>query len=140
MISLMLKGCFAVAASYLLAVTTTMEELCYALRKMHVPAVLVTLLLLVYRYMIVFLQEVKRLTQAYALRAPGQHGINIRVWGSMVGHLFLRSIERAEVVYESMLMRGFQGEFPLNKERIFSSKDWLYGVGWIVVFVLIKWL
>ena len=55
--TLMLKGVYAVSASYLLIVTTSVEEICYALRRLHVPKLIVTVLMLVYRYIIVLLKE-----------------------------------------------------------------------------------
>ena len=50
MITLMLKGVFCLMASFLLMATTKIDSLCAALRKLHVPAILVSLLQLTYRY------------------------------------------------------------------------------------------
>lgn len=111
MITLMLKGVFALMASFLLIATTPMDSLCAALRKLHVPSLLVTLMLLTYRYVAVMMEEVSVMTEAYHLRAPGQKGIHISAWGSFLGQLLLRSMDRAEDLYESMQLRGFRGEF-----------------------------
>lgn len=138
MLTLLLKGCFAIMAAYLLMLSTTMEDLCLALRKIHVPSVLVTVLMLMYRYLMVFLQEVKRLTEAYSLRAPGQKGLNIKVWGSMIGQLLLRSVDKAETVYGSMVLRGFEGEFHTPLTKRLSPTDWLYLLGWIGFFLLVR--
>ena len=51
------------------------------------------------------------MTDAYYLRAPGQKGIHISAWGSFLGQLLLRSMDRAEELYSSMRLRGFRGEF-----------------------------
>ena len=99
MITLMLKGCFCLMASFLLIATTSIEEICLALRQLHVPKLLTALLLLTYRYVEVL------------LRAPGQKGIAVSAWGSFLGQLLLRSMDRAEDLYESMELRGFTGEF-----------------------------
>ena len=139
-ITLIIKGCLAVMAAYLLMLTTTMEALCQAFRKMHVPAVLVTVLMLMVRYLMVFLHEVEHMTQAYALRAPGQRGLHIKVWGSMIGQLLLRSIDRAETVYDSMMLRGFQGEFFTERPQRMTRIDWLYTFGWIVLFLIMRLL
>ena len=72
MITLMIKGVFTVLASYLLIATTSIEKLCYAFRLIHISKILVTQILLTYRYITVLLEEVNRITQAYALRAPNQ--------------------------------------------------------------------
>ncbi len=117
MATLMMKGIFCAASSYLLLTETGMEGICYSLRCLHVPKEFVTVLLLTYRYLIVLLKEAERMTQAYKLRAPGQRGIHIKTWGAFVGQLLLRSIDRAETVYESMLLRGYHGEFAGKRFR-----------------------
>ena len=111
MFTLMMKGIFSLMASFLLIATTPIDTLCAALRKLHVPGMLVTLLLLTNRYIGVMLNEVSVMTDAYRLRAPGQKGIHISAWGSFLGQLLLRSMDRAEELYSSMRLRGFQGEF-----------------------------
>lgn len=111
MLTLMMKGVFSLMASFLLIATTSIDALCGALRKLHVPGILVTLLLLTYRYIGVMLDQVSAMTEAYQLRAPGQKGIHISAWGSFLGQLLLRSMDQAQELYNSMRLRGFQGDF-----------------------------
>ena len=111
MLTLMLKGCLALMASFLLVATTTIDMICGALRKLHVPKTLTALLLLTYRYIGVIMGEASAMSQAYSLRAPGQKGIHISAWGSFLGQLLLRSMDRAQELYSSMELRGFRGEF-----------------------------
>ena len=137
--TLLLKGVLAVLASYLLIATTTIEQLCYALRLLHLPKILVTQLLLTYRYLTLLLQQADTIAQAYALRAPKQKGIHFKVWGSLAGQLLLRSIDRANNLYASMLLRGYQGEYyyggPINS---WSGRDWCYLLSALAVFALIR--
>lgn len=111
MLTLMLKGCLALMASFLLIATTPIDMLCGALRRLHVPKVLTALLLLTYRYIGVIMGEAAAMSQAYRLRAPGQRGIQSSAWGSFLGQLLLRSMDRAQELYDSMELRGFRGEF-----------------------------
>ena len=134
MLTLMMKGVFSLAASFLLMATTRVEALCGALRKIHVPSMLVTLLLLTYRYAAVLAEEANVMTQAYSLRAPGQKGIHYSAWGSFLGQLLLRSMDRAEELYSSMLLRGYHGEFYYAQERGSSMGDVLYAVLWCALF------
>lgn len=138
MITLMLKGIFAVLASYLLIATTTIEKICYALRKLHVPKLLVTQILLVYRYITVLLAEANRIIQAYELRAPGQKGIHFKVWGTLTGQLLLRSMDRAENVYESMCLRGYQGEFYYGSNPKLQKGDIGYLLFWTAATILFR--
>lgn len=139
MMTLLGKGLLAVLASYLLIITTSIEQICYGLRLIHVPKILVTVLLLIYRYIVVLLKETERLMQAYAMRAPGQKGIHVKVWGPLIGQLLLRSIDRAQLVYESMQLRGFAGEFQ-GKE--FQGSIWasvFYTIVWLLVLAVFRY-
>lgn len=62
------------------------------------------------------------MASAYRLRAPESRGIPWKISGSLLGLLFLRSLERAQLVYESMKLRGFQGRFPEQKNA--GSLKW----------------
>lgn len=138
MLTLVLKGVFALLASYLLIATTTIENICYALRLLHVPKLIVTVIMLIYRYIILFMKEVERISLAYSLRAPKQKGIHYKAWGSLLGQMLLRSIDRADIVYESMTIRGFKGDFYLREfsnqpqGKIITSVIYLIGIGSLI--------
>ena len=139
MISLILKGVFSVLASYLLIATTSIDKLCYAFRLLHIPQPIVTQFMLTYRYVTVLLKEANRTTQAYALRAPNQKGIHFKVWGSLAGHLLLRSIDRANTVYESMLLRGYEGDYRYLQERLaVRLNDIIYLLFWLGITLLFR--
>ena len=89
MFTLLLKGIFAILASYFLILTTSIEEICYALKMIHMPNILITVVMLIYRYIIVFLKEVQRIWVAYQMRAPKQKGVHYKAWGSLIGSLML---------------------------------------------------
>lgn len=139
MITLILKGLFSVFASYLLIATTSVDKLCYAFRLLHIPKPMVTQFMLTYRYITVLLEEVNRITQAYALRAPKQKGIHFRVWGSLTGQLLLRSMDRATNVYESMLLRGYSENYQYMRSRIsVRPQDIGFLLFWIATIVLFR--
>ena len=138
MVTLMIKGIYSVLAAYLLIATTSIEKICYALRLLHIPAILVTQVLLTYRYVTVLLEEANRMTQAYSLRAPNQKGVHFKVWGTLAGQLLLRSMDRANEVYEIMTLRGYQGEFYYTAKEPCKAKDWVYMGVWLVLFAVLK--
>ena len=138
MLTLMLKGLFCLMASFLLMATTPIDKLCAALRQLYVPKMLVTLLLLTYRYVGVMTEELAIMTDAYHLRAPGQKGIHISAWGSFLGQLLLRSMDRAQELYSSMLLRGYHQHFHYADIKPFRRRDALYLLGCILVFTLLR--
>lgn len=129
MLTLMLKGVFSLMASFLLIATTSIDSLCAGLRKLHVPEILTTLLLLTYRYIGLMIEQVSIMTESYALRAPNQTGIHVSAWGSFLGQLLLRSQDRAQELYESMLLRGFTGAFHYAQIPNAQIKDYLFCLG-----------
>lgn len=139
MLTLMIKGVLTVLASYVLIATTSIEKLCYAFRLIHIPKILVTQILLTYRYIMVLLEEVNRVTQAYALRAPNQRGVHFKVWGSLTGQLLLRSMDRAGIVYESMTLRGYHGDFDYMAVKIhWRWQDVLFEAVWLCIFFIFR--
>lgn len=138
MLTLMLKGVLCLMASFLLMATTPIDSLCAALRRLHVPAMLVTLLLLTYRYVGVMTEELAIMTDAYHLRAPGQKGIHISAWGSFLGQLLLRSMDRAQELYSSMMLRGYHEHFHYADIPRFSLRDGLYLLGCLAFFLLLR--
>ena len=138
MITLMIKAILTVLAGYLLIATTSIEDICYALRLIHVPKVFVIVVLLIYRYVTVLLSEARRVTQAYSLRAPGQKGVHYKVWGSLLGQMLLRSMDRAGIIYESMQLRGFSGDFKNGKREKVKARDFLWPLIWGGIIVLLR--
>lgn len=140
MVTLMLKGSFSLMASFLLIATTPIDTLCAALRQLHVPGILTTLLLLTYRYIGVMLEQISVMSEAYQLRAPGQKGIHISAWGSFLGQLLLRSMDRAEELYNSMLLRGFDGEFYYAQVPKCRLSSVLYAVICTAAFLCVRYV
>ena len=138
MFTLMVKGIYSVLASYLLIATTPIEKICHALRLLRVPVVIVTQILLTYRYIRLLMNEARHTIQAYSLRAPNQKGLHFKVWGSLVGQLLLKSIDRADGVYESMLLRGYNGEFYYDTRISCRAKDYAYLATWCTVFYCLR--
>ena len=139
MITLMLKGVFCLMVSFLLMATTKIDSLCAALRKLHVPAMLVSLLQLTYRYVGVMTEELAVMTDAYHLRAPGQKGIHISAWGSFLGQLLLRSMDRAQELFSSMTLRGYHEHFHYADIDRFKLRDAMFMIVCILFFVLLRY-
>ncbi len=124
--TLMLKGILALSASFLLIATTKIEDICAALHTLHIPDILVTMFLLTYRYIFIMMDEVSIMTTAYHLRAPHQKGIAFQAWGSFLGQLLLRSMDKAERIFHSMRLRGYENCIYLTKKSKLYRKDILF--------------
>ena len=80
------------------------------------------------------------MTEAYSLRAPGQKGIHVSAWGSFLGQLLLRSMDRAEELYNSMLLRGYHQHFHYAPVKPCTRKDGLFFLGCAAAFLLLRFV
>lgn len=137
-ISIIIRGLLSVQAVILLIMTTGFYPMCLALSSLGVPSFLVTQLLLLYRYMIVLLEELQRMQRARASRGYGQK-LPLKMWGVMIGQLFIRTVNRADRIHQAMLSRGFDGVFRLgqNKSKM-RTKDFLWIAVWILAFIFLR--
>jgi cobalt/nickel transport system permease protein len=133
-ISIVIKGSLAVATALLLMATTGMDGIALSLRKLKVPKIFVLQLMLTYRYISVLLEEAARTIQSYALRAFSSKGLKREVWGPLLGQILLRTMDRAQRVYDAMCLRGFAGEYHIGKAPRPSWGDFLYVMGWGTLF------
>ncbi len=96
----------------LIAGSTPPTKLISAARDLHVPNLLSEVTQLTFRYLFVLREEAVAMQIAFRSRAGGS-GIRAALASSgMVAGLFLRSQQRAERVYHSMLSRGYTGHPP----------------------------
>jgi cobalt/nickel transport system permease protein len=98
------------AFSVLIAVSTTpLPQLLSAARFFHVPALLVEVTGLIYRYLLVLSGEAQQMQIAFAARA-GRPGLRaIQACSGMVAVLFSRSYAKAAMIHQAMCGRGFSG-------------------------------
>jgi cobalt/nickel transport system permease protein len=109
--SILLKTFLTVMAVLVLAASTPFTETAAALSAAGMPRILSLQFIMTWRYLSVLLGEAFCINTAYMLRSPDSRGIKMKDMGSFLGQLLLRSIDRAERVYEAMKCRGFDGSF-----------------------------
>lgn len=136
--SIFIKGSLTISAGLLLIATTGIDRVAEGLRMLKVPRILVLQILLTYRYVLVLIEELSRMTRAYFLRAPKDKGIRRTVWGSFAGQLLLRTYDRAQRIYVSMNLRGFRGEYHIGNVSPMGTRDWSYLFIWCLFFFLCR--
>jgi cobalt/nickel transport system permease protein len=137
-VSILLRFLLTASAALVLTATTGFTGVCLALEKLRVPAVLVTQLLLLYRYIFVLGDEALRMGRACSLRAVGRRGTGARVYAQMLGQLLLRTFARAQRVYLAMKCRGFDGQVRVARRLHARGADVAFVLGWSALFVLFR--
>lgn len=104
---LLARSALCLLTVILVSNTTPFSEVLRVLRRLRVPALLVTTIALMHRYLFVLAEETERMQRARASRTFAPH----RRWqwpvlATVAGQLFIRASERAERIYAAMCARG----------------------------------
>lgn len=134
--SILLKFTLTISAALLLIATTSFPGVCHALRGLGFPALFVSQLLFLYRYLFVLMEEAMRIIRARDMRSFGTRGTGVKVFARLIGVLFLRTVDRAERVYYAMLSRGFQGDIPSLKRSRMALPD----LAFLAIMIAFLWV
>ena len=108
-LGIVVKSTLCLLTMVLLANTTPVAALLQVLRRARVPALLVTTLALLARYLFVLVDETERMQRARQSRTFSRQRWQLwKTLASVIGQLFVRSTERAERIYAAMCARGWQ--------------------------------
>jgi len=105
--TILFKMYLCVMAVLILVAVTPLSEITAAMRRLKIPGVFAAVFEMTYRYIGVLFAEAYAMRTAYALRSVGGKGVAMKDMGGFVGQLLLRSIDRADRVYNAMKCRGY---------------------------------
>lgn len=131
-IGIILKSYITVMAVFLLVSTTRLNDIFAFMGNIKVPKIIVNELNLTFRYIHTLADEAGNMYTSYILRSNRKKGIDIKDMGSFLGNLLLRSVDKADKVYNAMKLRGYNGEYNYSKIYKYSKRDY---ISFIIFFV-----
>jgi cobalt/nickel transport system permease protein len=137
-LSIILRSVLTVSVALILVGVTGFPAICRALEQLGMPQAFAVQLVFLYRYIFVLTDEGSRMARARELRSNGAKGLGMKTYGSLLGHLLLRTWSRAERIHMAMLTRGFTGEFHTRNEFCFGMRETLFLFGWSALFILLR--
>ncbi len=139
-LSIILRGLLSVQVLFILINSTGYYRLCRSMQRLGLPSVFTTQLLFVYRYLYVLIEEALAMQRARDARSFGRRSYPLKVWGTLVGQLLIRTFERAELISRAMLARGFTGRIPADgfESPAWKMRDTVFLVAWCSVLVLLR--
>jgi cobalt/nickel transport system permease protein len=136
--SLLVRSLLTIGAAFVLVGTTGFSAVCQALERLGVPQLFAVQLLFLHRYIFVLADETGRASRARELRSCGAQGLGILSFGSLAGHLVLRTWHRAERIHTAMLARGFVGRFHALRPPRFGAPELWFVFGWASLFIVLR--
>jgi len=136
--SIVVRAALTFSAAIILLAVTGFPAVCRALECLGMPKAFAVQLLFLYRYLFVLMEEGGRASRARELRACGKKGLGIGSYAYLLGHLLLRTWQRAERIHMAMLARGFAGEFRIRENRAFGAAEAAFLFGWCALFLTLR--
>jgi len=136
--SVLLRFLLTATSALLLAAVWGLPALAWAMERLGAPAVLVTQLLVLWRYLFVLGEEGLRMDRARSMRSFGPRGRELALAGPFLGTLLLRSQERAERIDRALRARAFTGRFPALREWRFGPGAAAVLLGWAAALALFR--
>lgn len=117
----------ATTLSLVLVLTTRWSAFLRSLRMLGVPAILIAIIEMTYRYIFVVLEMAGELFDGRRSRRVGPLGAAAerRLAGATAGALMTRTLRLTEDVYLAMQSRGFRGEVRVLRDPRMHASDWL---------------
>lgn len=118
MSDVILKAFGAVSAMYLVTLSTPVCEIASVLEKMHFPDIFTSLMYLVYRYIFILLDGVRKMRNAGEARLGY---VDFRTachsFSMMLGNLLVVSLENSRTYFDAMEARCYNGSIGFYTEK-----------------------
>jgi len=141
-VQLFLRSLGAVSCLYFLALTTPMTEIITVLHKLKVPVIITELMVLVYRFIFVFMETAITINNAQSSRLgyvslKTSYRSLSRLFSALLGKVFVKSQE----LYNAMAARCYMGEIRvLSKKHPVSLRNYLLIAGLELPLILLNLL
>lgn len=136
--SILIKGFLTILANFLLISIVGIGGLQRAMNSLGIPPIFGLLVTMMYRYIMLLVDELYRVLRAYELRSGRKPNIAPSEWGSLPGAMLLRTYEQGLRIQHAMELRGYDPANPYGKKQPVLLKDILFIAGWLAGLVFIR--
>ena len=106
-----------VSCLYFLALSTPLSELLLFLKGLHLPALIIELMMLIYRFIFLLLDCAGKISVAQRSRLGNRDfHTSLSSFASLVSCLFIQSVRRSGILYDAMESRCYDGNFSVLRE------------------------
>ena len=136
---IMLRAGISISFCFLLLLTTRWSQITGALMSLRVPVLFVSIMNMTYRYIFVLLLMANNRMEARFLRTVGKlkAADNRSFVGQTTAHLFIRSQDYADEVYDAMCCRGYSREPARTKPPHLQQTDILFIFSSILIILIL---
>lgn len=117
-VNLFLTAFAAVSCLYFLSLSTTITDLLGVLKKLHVPALVTELMLLIYRFIFLLTETASSVMTAQDCRLGNRDfRTKVKSFGGMGTAVFVKAVKRSNAMFDAMESRGYDGTIRVLSEE-----------------------
>jgi cobalt/nickel transport system permease protein len=126
----------------ILVLSTLWTHILKALRSLHLPAEIVTMLAMTHRYVFLLIETANQMFESRQSRTVGilSGSERRKITARTAGVLLSKSVELSHEVYLAMLSRGFRGEVRLLTDFRLRPRDYAGLAGFVATSCLAAWI
>ncbi len=124
---------------FVLLETSPFLQTMKALQALKIPSKLTGLVFFTYRYIYVYLEELRKMKIALRLRGYNNNSVlhSLRTNSAIIGSLLLRSLEQAERICTAMVLRGYSGNVQESSRFSARASDYVKSLITLVIILVI---
>ncbi len=122
-IRVFLTAMASVSCLYTLSCNTPMTDFILFLKRIRIPALLIELMLLIYRFIFILLDCAHAISVSQRARLGNRsYKSSLRSFASLVSSLFVRAVGRSSLLYDAMESRCYDGVLAILPEEQHPKK------------------
>ena len=136
---ILIRATAAILLLTTLLATTKFDDIVKVLYDLKMPIFLLQILIFSYRYIFVFSEEMENMKNSMAAKGF-RPKLSLRMFSSisnMLGMLLIKSFERGDDVYKSMIAKGYTGKPAILTENNIKAADYICMALVLITVVLI---
>ncbi|WP_456409346.1 cobalt ECF transporter T component CbiQ [Caldithrix abyssi] len=134
-----IRSIASILVFFVLLETAPFLQTMKALQALKIPAKLTGLIFFTYRYIYVYLEELRKMKMALRLRGYGANRLfhSLKTNSAIIGSLLLRSLEQADRICTAMILRGYSGNVPQGSRFSARPSDYIKSLATLIIVLLI---
>lgn len=130
-----------VSSMYMLALSTTLNEIIYVMKKARTPKIIIELMYLVYRFIFIMRDSYKSMRKSIESRLGFRdYRTSLLSFGKIISNILIVSLRKSNSFYDSMESRCYKGEirFFIKEKRI--NKKVIIGMGLSIIYLIVLYI
>lgn len=130
-----------VSSMYMLALSTSLNEIIYVMKKARTPKIIIELMYLVYRFIFIMRDSYKSMRKSIESRLGFiDYRTSLLSFGKIISNILIVSLRKSNSFYDAMESRCYRGEirFFIKEKRI--NKKVIIGMGLSIIYLIVLYI